>query len=392
MITWIQVTLVAIVRGFATALKHPFLILIKLGLALTTAQLMLLPILNAISKALDKTVMRETLRDGLYMDVLMDWAHNNRALLGTAQPYQDLIFFCFILLNILFSGGVFAALWRGSLKPKAFAEACLHYLPTFIGVGLLSFVLLIIFVPVPLHLIAMAVQYLYDSGASLNTCFWVWWIGFAFCAILMFSAVVRVFEYARLLVTAPENVWPSENPLICFWKALRFAAKYHIPTFMILAAFAIMHPMLFWLNEVAIGLFPMESQPYWGTFLIGQIFIVSRITASLASHGAHLHFLKTHLEQPKEPEKKPEPEEDRFALWEEDPDTDDQGESAFQETYPSDEEDPYTHKNHEETELEEAYDNTEERDTSESPAEITPSTGSKVDPESGAEKDGGIPN
>lgn len=284
---------ISAMRGILLAFSHPFLILFLWLSQMLIAWMMIEPIALQLSRSLDHSVLRDTLANGFDLAWLREWLAQLGAFVQGISFYQKALLVAFLAARYYLSGGIFSALWLGRLSPYQFFYACSN---RFLGQLLLLLpmtLMFVLFVPLPLWLLSWSVQGMHTIGLSVHACFWVFWLGFAFVAIFMFSAVYRVYEYSRLLYCAPGSfAGPAKNPLICFWRAFVFCVRHHVPTFLIVSGFALLHPLLIWAFAKGQNWMLPEETRFWWIFGAGQVLVLARIITSLGAHGAHLALLR----------------------------------------------------------------------------------------------------
>ncbi len=283
----------AALRGIVVAFSHPFLVLYLWLTQLLIAWLAVAPIARRIAEALDHSLLRDSLAQGFDLVRLREFAAHFPAFWQGIAFYQWVLLIAFLTMRFFLSGGMFTALWLGRLSLSQFLYACSNRLPGMLLLLVPTALTFALFVSLPIYLLAWVVQALADVGLSIATCFWVFWLGFAFIAIFNFSMVYRIYEYARLVYCAPGSFsGTSKNPLVCYWRAFLFSWRHHVATFALVAGFALMHPLLIWaFGRVQAELLPEETR-FWWVFGAGQLAVVARILCSLSAHGAHLTFLK----------------------------------------------------------------------------------------------------
>ena len=306
-------------RGVGVALQHPFLLILKWLSGLAAAWILLQPIAAMLHQDLDQTVFQTITREGITRDLYREWLYHHAEALAALRPLANMLVLGFIGLHLFVSGGVLRALWSGRMGVGAFFQACLDRFPGMILISVLTVCLFGLMVSLPLYLAALAVQYLADAGAGLGTCFYLWWGSVAFVVVFPVSWVARVYIYARLWLCAPkDHVLGGTYAISCFLNALAFCARRHIATFIILAGFFLLHPLVLMVfGPTAMG--DPAQGPFTIALALGQLAVLGRVFISLAAQGAHLSFLRAYADglqktQPA-PETTPQKEPAASVVW-----------------------------------------------------------------------------
>lgn len=308
--TWVSglQNLAAIVgKGWMLALTHPFLILLRYVCNAALAWLLLKPFLEAFAERLDRSVLRESLADGIPISLVNFFAGTYDDFFDAAEAHQVFFLVLFVLIGVYFSGGIIHCLWRRS-GPRGFFEACQRHFLELLGILAFTLVMYVVGVGIPIVLFAYGLNLYNDwSELSVPTLRLVWWGGVVLIVLMMGSAVVRVKEYARLMVCEPNQTTPF---YVHFWRALVFTRRHHVATFFLLMGFLAFHPLLIW----AFDFLPREGGQWWTAILVGQGLIVARIAASLATQQGQLLFLQQHCGAADSVE--PTEEEEEALRWE----------------------------------------------------------------------------
>lgn len=301
-------------RGWGIGLKNPSLVFLKWFFNLLAALLIIGPIFDLLSGQLDHGEMAGKLSprvDGL---VLEEFLLANREALGAFAAYWLPIVIIFLLFNLYLNGGILDAVQR-ERRPSwpHFFDACAHHFASLLMIALLS-VILCGLVSVPLYWGASSsFQYLEALFPRERITMPLRWSGLALLLLLGLTWILRIHDYARILVCrppdddglAPHSPWKT---LRDFFRATGFTYRFYGKT---LALW-----LLFFLSQIAI--FPVYGllKPYLafngplGIYTglgVGQILILFRIAAGIALLAGQAKFLKGVLESEPAEEKPPSP-------------------------------------------------------------------------------------
>jgi len=279
--------------GWFLAIKHPFLILIRWLLNVAMALIFVAPLARLLSRDLDRSLYGAAQMTHLDYQYLLSFMDRFSGQLGTLKIWFLPAMVVFALLNLFFSGGIYAAIQRPkSSAPRAFFSACAG---NFAGLLITLGWCLLLF----LLLVALPLKALDMMDAELTGRINEWWRNLFYWAllvpVLLFLAtyVLRVYDYARLLACRPqEEAGPFNRAFLSFFKAAGFCWRHHSGTLALWFVFLLVHGLLFFVFNWIKPLLPAGTDGWWFQVLAGQLLIAARMTTSLASMGGALTYLK----------------------------------------------------------------------------------------------------
>jgi hypothetical protein len=297
--------------GWWIALRHPLLILCKWLLNLSFAFVLVFPVAGLIKTDLNHSLRAEALESKIPADYLIEFVHHYADQLSGISAYYPLLFLVFALCNIFLSGGILEFI-QSDERPGwgRFLPACGYRSPPLIFSTFLSGVLFVMLVAFPLMLMGMLLRFLRNYIPDAMLIFYVQ-MGSLLLILLLFTAVVRVHDYARLLVTRPGATYGGLSFMFSiksFAKAILFTRRYHVATFILMALFLIVHGVVIWLHGEALPRLDARlGGGYWLALGLGQLLILARVTTSLATMAGQSRFVNSRL-FPVVPISEPEPE------------------------------------------------------------------------------------
>ena len=304
-------------QGLGLALKHPALIFLKWFANLACALVIVLPLLELLGADLNHSLSGRELFQQMETMYFFEFLHKFRRQISELVGAWPIVAMLFALVSLFLTGGILEVLQRQQRPSwsELFAFCGFHF-GSLLLTWILAVLLFAVVVVLPIAFLEWFVLKMEWAGEWLL--FWCYWSGLALILLLLGSWVLRVYDYARILVcrSADEGVRKRHTfigTMTLFIQAIKFTNRYHVRTFslwiLFLATNLAIFPLYAFVSPLLSPNHPLGYLQEWG---MGQVTILWRITAGLAALGGQMVFMRARLETeaappPAEPEIPVEP-------------------------------------------------------------------------------------
>ncbi len=285
----------AFVRGWTAALSLRGLVFLRWAVNLACAIFLVLPIWVLLADTWDESLTNEQVFQTMPMDQITELiVHQGDKFAMFAWIFLPILLF-FVLANVFMSAGIMKAVNDG--KPASWPEffsACSGYFFSMVRVIILCLILAALFVALPNALLEKLVDRVREGATSAMPVLWTRWIK-AVVMVLLISGVVRIYDYARLLVCRDKKAWRAFKQAISFTHRNRFGS---FSLWILFVGISLGSGLVYAkLDLVSVT----STTTILLALLLGQVLLLFKSLTSVATLAGQHRFLVSRTEQPTPP-------------------------------------------------------------------------------------------
>jgi hypothetical protein len=254
--------------------------------------LIAIPLKSSINSVIGKSMITEKLRNGINMDVLIDFHDNLRTIISSFSAGFFLVIFCGILINVFFNGGLFTTLHNKEEKYSSsqfFRGAGIHFWPFLIITVILT--LIINFFTTLAFGICIVISRAVNAGhggGNLN-------------AILIGGIITVLILPVFLLVTDYARVWQARSSKAAAFKAIGIGFKqtfrYFFSSYPVMFICILIQVLFSWfMLKFISGYGPQTGFGIFVLFLLSQFLFVIKILLRVLRYGSVTAMFEKHPE------------------------------------------------------------------------------------------------
>jgi hypothetical protein len=252
-----------------------------------------IPLKSSVNSIIGKSMITEKLKDGINIDVLVDFGKNMRTLGSFFTTGFFLLILIGMLVNVFFNGGLFTTLLNKEEKystAQFFRGAGIQFWPFLIIAFILSLIITVIISLV--FGITIAISKAGDNGSE----------GGLLKFIAMAGTISALILPLFLLVADYARVWQAKSSKAAAFKAIgigfRQTFRYFLSSYPVMLIMVFIQVIFSWfMLKFISGYGPNTGGGIFLLFLISQFLFIIKILLRVWRYGSVTAMFETHPEQ-----------------------------------------------------------------------------------------------